>query len=122
MQACKIVNLPPHAITLASETGERTTYPSAGVARVSSTPGDLSERDFVNLDFPVYRSTTYGEVTGLPDSEIGVYYVVSALVGAALRANGIARPDVLLPGTGPNDGAIRNAAGQIEAVTRLLWY
>jgi len=124
MNACKIVNLTPHAITLASENGERTTYPSEGLARVHSVPGTLSESDYVRLNFPVYCSTTFGAVEGLPPENHNecVYYIVSALVGKALHDAGIVRTDVLLPGTGPNDGAIRNAAGQIEAVTRLLWY
>ena len=42
---------------------------------------------------------------------------MSALVGSAL---GGARPDVLCPGTGPADGAVRNDKGHIVAVTRLV--
>lgn len=42
-------------------------------------------------------------------------YIVSALVIGRVK-----RTDCVAPGTGPNDGAIRNAAGQIEAVTRLV--
>ncbi len=29
-------------------------------------------------------------------------------------------PVYVCPGTGPQDGAVRNAAGQVEAVTRLI--
>lgn len=45
----------------------------------------------------------YGEVTGLPEFEEGVYYVVSAMVRQALPG----RKDLLSPGQ-----LIRNKAGQ----------
>lgn len=45
----------------------------------------------------------YGEVTGLPEFEEGVYYVVSAMVRQALPE----RKDLLSPGQ-----LIRNEAGQ----------
>ena len=41
------------------------------------------------------------------------------MVGAALKEKGLVRPDVLVPGTGPADGAIRNEKNHIIAVTRL---
>jgi hypothetical protein len=44
-------------------------------------------------------------------------YIVSGMVLSALYGT---RPDVLAPGTGPNDGAIRDASGRIVAVTRLV--
>lgn len=113
----QIVNLTPHSITLRAADGADHTFPSAGVARVSSTPGSLAD---IGLPVPVASATTYGEVTGLPAPETGTYYVVSALVGAALRSTGSTRQDVLCPGTGPNDGAVRDEAGRIVAVTRLV--
>jgi len=54
------------------------------------------------------------------DPEPGLVYIVSAMVGAALREAGVSRPDVLCPGTGPQDGAIRDPEGRIQAVTRLI--
>jgi len=111
-----IVNLTPHAITLVN--GEvTTTIPSSGVCRVTSTPGALAD---VGLPVPVAQPTVFGEVTGLPERQDGVFLVVSGLVAAALVATGISRPDVLVPGTGPNDGAVRDEQGRITGVTRLV--
>lgn len=112
-----IINLTPHPVTLRAPDGADHTYPSAGVARVSSTPGTLAD---IGLPVPVASATVYGEIAGLPAPVAGTYYIVSALVGAALRSSGSARTDVLCPGTGPNDGAIRDDAGRIVAVTRLV--
>ena len=60
---------------------------------------------------------------GVPNTSwnIDTYYVVSGLIQSALRAQGIYRSDVLAPGTGPNDGAVRCPhTGQVRGVTRLL--
>jgi hypothetical protein len=60
------------------------------------------------------------EVEGLPPflpPEEGIFFIVSALVGAHMSVRG--RGDVLVPGTGPRDGAIRDNKGHIVAVTRL---
>jgi hypothetical protein len=118
-----------------------------GAARVTSTPGALASVD--GIPVPVASATTFGEVAGLPAPHyecgcgngaecpaafrldmagalecphyvVAAYYVVSGIVGAALRATGSTRRDVLCPGTGPNDGAVRNEAGHIVAVTRLV--
>lgn len=43
-------------------------------------------------------------------------YIVSALFAG--RVND--RPDVMYPGTGPNDGCVRDDKGQVVAVTRLI--
>lgn len=110
-----MVNLTPHPITLRASDGTDTIIPSSGVARVSSTPGVLET--ISGIPVPVAGPTTYGEVTGLPDPEPGVWYVVSAMVGAALHRT---RRDVLCPGTGPQDGAVRDDSGRIVAVTRLV--
>jgi len=112
-----LINLTPHAITLVSATGEQTILPVSGaVARVSSTPGTLEARE----GFPcvVASPTVFGEVTGLPDPKQGHAFVVSGMVGGALAGKG--RTDVYVPGTGPNDGALRNEAGHIVGVTRLV--
>lgn len=67
----------------------------------------------------VFTPDTQGEVENLPPAEDGVFLIVSGMVGDALRARGVSRPDVLVPGTGPQDGAVRNDKGHIVAVTRL---
>jgi len=62
-------------------------------------------------------------ITGLPDAQPGVTYIVSGVVAARiaeLRLAGVMdRTDVYCPGTGPQDGAIR-VNGLIAAVTRII--
>lgn len=112
-----LVNLTPHVIVLRPVEGEDVSIPPSGsVARVSSTPGAVQM--VPGIPVPVASPTTFGEIVGLPSSEEGTVFIVSGMVLAALAGKG--RSDVFGPGTGPNDGAIRNAAGQVEAVTRLI--
>lgn len=108
----KIMNLTPHPITFQTADGERTTFPSEGLARVASTPGAEIAGDF---PIPLFAAPVWGAVEGLPPPENGVLIVVSALVAGRVH-----RADVCSPGTGPADGAVRDAGGRIEAVTRLI--
>ena len=111
-----LINCTPHALTLRAATGEDTIVPPSGtVARVSSTPGALEA--VAGVPVPVAGAQTFGGVEGLPEPTPGTMFIVSALVLSALRGS---RPDVVGPGTGPNDGAIRNEKGHIIAVTRLV--
>ena len=118
-----LVNLTPHAIVLRDADGaDHVVPPSGTVARVTAHPGALSD---IGLPVPVASRTMYGAVEGLPVDRVGawdcrpeVLYIVSALVGAAVSHQ--KRDDVVCPGTGPNDGAIRDEAGRIVAVTRLV--
>lgn len=108
-----LINLTPHPIVLRSPNGEDTTIqPSGTVARVSATSGAL--QDVQGLPVPVAQPDTFGAVQGLPEPTGGTFYIVSAMVGAHVK-----RADVLMPGTGPSDGALRNEKGHIIAVTRL---
>jgi hypothetical protein len=106
----KIVNLMQHPLVIQGKDGTRMTWESDGVARVGSTPGAVEEVEGVSFAAP----TVYGEIEGLPAPKEGVIFVVSMLV--ASRAQ---RPDVVSPGTGPNDGCVREG-GQVVAVTRLI--
>jgi hypothetical protein len=108
----KFVNLTPHAINLKTSSGEvLTIVPQAPAARVSSVVGDfIGEINGV----AIHKAPVWGEVEGLPDPAPETIYIVSALV-----AGRVSRADVVSPGTGPNDGAIRKD-GQIVAVTRLI--
>jgi hypothetical protein len=110
----KLVNLTPHTIVLRAQDGAETSVEPAGaLARVHASPGELGQVDGIAV--PVAAADTYGPVEGLPEPTTGVVYLVSALVGARVRD----RADVLVPGTGPGDGAVRNDRGHIVAVTRL---
>lgn len=115
----KIINLTPHALVLQSPTGERTTLaPSGTVARVASTPG--TPRIVDGCPVPIADAQVWGSVEGVPAPEDGTLFIVSALVLGHCQE----RQDVVGPGTGPADGAIRFGdgpqKGQVEAVTRLV--
>lgn len=110
-----IINLTPHIITLQLADGSRQDILASGtVARVATVPGQLLSS---NCPVPVYSATRFGEVEGLPEPLANTVYLVSAMVAARMEGRG--RTDVLSPGTGPQDGAIREN-GQIVAVTRLI--
>lgn len=114
----RLVNYTPHAVTVCG-----VEIPSSGVARVVAAPGRCEFHIHLHPDqmVPVHGASAYDEVEGLPPSASGVFVIVSALVGAALRERGSARVlDCLCLGTGPQDGAIRNEKGQIVGVTRLV--
>lgn len=104
----KFVNLTPHTITLRIADGTDTSFPSEVVARVGSTPGE-------HVDGAIYEAPTMGELyvtssNGLirlsftkPPS--GTILIVSSIV--LQHPNLVGRRDVVSPGTGPEDGAIR---------------
>jgi hypothetical protein len=113
-----LVNLTPHPVVLRSPEGTDTILaPSGVVARVAVTPGSVGPVE----GFPclVAEPDGRGDVEGLPDPATDTFCIVSALVGDTLVAKGIHRPDVLVLGTGPKDGTIRNEQGHVVAVTRV---
>lgn len=106
----ELVNLTPHSITIRAEDGTETTIPPSGtVARVSTTDEVVGTCPITGA--PIVRRR-FGEVAGLPAE--GTPCLVSALVLSAVPG----RAGVYAPDTGPT--AIRNEAGQIIAVTRLV--
>jgi hypothetical protein len=117
------VNLTPHPIRLRVDAANTAAEPldddivvephADGPARVATTPGqEIGDLDGVAL----YSATIFGAVEGLPAPQDGTVYIVSALVGGQVQG----RTDVVQPGTGPKDGTVRNDAGHIFAVTRLI--
>jgi len=112
------INLTPHAITIRPLNGDEIVIPASGqVARVTTRNGlsDLSG----HLPVPA-QVVTYGDITGLPPFEAygpSVFYIVSGMVMSALREQDDIREDVIAPGTGPSDGAIRDERGHVVAVT-----
>jgi hypothetical protein len=118
-----ILNLTPHAITLRGPDGEDTVLepaaPKGGEPRVGNAPGvGLADHPLAGI-VAVHGPDEAGEVENLPDPQPGVFLVVSGMVGDAIQKRGIFRHDVLVPGTGPQDGAVRNDKGHIVAVTRI---
>ena len=119
----KLVNLTPHDVNLYAADGATLlrTIPASGmVARVSSTPGAAETVD--GIPVPVVGAPVWGQVEGLPAPIEGTMYIVSLIVAGRPEVSG--RPDVLRPGTGPEDAPVRvqdgPRKGQIDGVTRLL--
>lgn len=117
----KFINLTPHPINLIRADGTEMVIPprsaaEGGAARVSQTPGGrIGDADGV----PIYGSPAFGPVEGLPSPhEEETMYIVSLLMLSRPECRG--RGDVVAPGTGPTDGARRDDAGRIIAVTRLI--
>lgn len=128
----QFVNLNPHPVRLRINAANTAAEPDASdivveprrgadgkttPARVSTTPG----HEWGVFDgIPAYTNTHYGRVEGLPQQDIDsdTIYLVSALIGGRPEVRG--RTDVFIPGTGPKDGAVRTAEGQIYAVTRIV--
>ena len=78
----KLVNLTPHDIVVKTDTGTLTIPPSGTVARV-----EVAHKRKITLDVeghatPFYAAS-FGDVVGLPDSEEGTFFIVSAMVKAA---------------------------------------
>lgn len=109
-----LVNLTPHPLKFITLQGVIDLGQSGQIARVRTSAEEAGNA----AGIPVFVSS-FGTVEGLPAPQPGTIYIVSSLVQQALRANGADRPDVLSPGTGPNDSPIREN-GQIVAVTRLV--
>jgi len=103
MENIKVVNLTPHDVVVGGLHYPRT----GGVARVTELYGPETTEPF---PFPARGRSNYGEVTGLPNPQPGVVYIVSFMV-AALVPN---RSDVFCPGAEE-----RNEAGQIIGVKFL---
>lgn len=108
------INCTPHNIVFRPATGEDIIFePSGHVARVAT---KASASYCLIGGVPVHNPDEPGAVSGLPEPTEGAFLIVSALVGAALKGR---RSDLVCPGTGPEDGALRNDKGHIVAVTRL---
>lgn len=102
-----IINCTPHAIVL---NDGRVFPPSGSVARVSTSFALVAAIDGI----PTYRNEA-GQITGLPDSAPGVFYVVSAMVLDANNRAANRRADLVAPSTG-HDSTVRNEAGHIVSV------
>ena len=122
-QPTRLVNLTPHKVNIRMADGvDLVLLPEPVAARVAATSRAETSLAVVMLDgfsiggIPVAASVTEG-IVGLPEPQPGVVFVTSAIVAEAATKAG--RRDVLAPGTGPSDGAIREN-GQVVAVTRLV--
>ncbi len=107
-----MINLTPHAIVIRRADGDWTLPPSGTLARVAMQ--DAPAPDVAGVPVVTRRA---GQVIGLVRDADGIPVpcIVSAMVLAALPTG---TPNVYAPDTGPT--AIRNEAGHIVAVTRLV--
>ena len=104
-----LINLTPHELNLVDSKKVITSYPSEGVARVSSssTPVGVFEQAG---NIPLTQ-VTFGQVEGLPPPDPGVLFVVSALVRAAVPH----RRDVASPGD-----LVRDESGRVVGASSLI--
>jgi len=108
----QLVNLTQHPIVIRTEDGDIKIEPT-GLARVSQ----IKQEPVGNInDIPLFPAPVYDTVEGLPRPKTGKVYIVSGIV----LAHCAGRDDVVAPGTGPLDNAIRNEKGHIVAVTCLV--
>lgn len=84
--------------------------PSGEMARVETIETDIDTEFPPNIKV---ISREFGEVTGIPEPKPNTLYLVSSIVLSATD-----RKDVAAPDTGPT--AIRDDAGNVHAVTRLV--
>lgn len=112
-----LVNLCPHDVTFSGVIDGRpqmTTIPTSGsVCRVATE----SHQSATIGGFIPTQKQTFGDVYGLPDPALNTIYIVSGIVIQALKLQGCKRSDVIAPATGPRDNALRDAQGQILAVS-----
>ena len=102
--ATKLINLCPHDINIVDNEGNliiTLPYEEGRVARVATTEIPV-ENNTLGYPFPVVHRE-WGAVTGLPDPQPGIAYVVSAPVVSACPG----RKDIFSPGR-----LIRDANGQ----------
>jgi hypothetical protein len=111
-------NLTPHTIKIATANGEVTIAPSGSTARVAAHEEVVATVTVSGAEVLVIRRT-FGAVEGLP-ADVGPDnpVIVSSLVLEALKASGASTAGVFAPDTGRT--AIRDAAGNVVAVTRLV--
>lgn len=106
----KFINLTPHPIRVLDVRGDTHEFvPSGQVVRVGQVTHEMPEVG----EFRV-RTNQSGQISGLPEPQDGVIYLVSGFVLAAAQG----REDVLAPDTGPD--CVRDENGHIKAVRGFL--
>jgi hypothetical protein len=96
------VNLTPHPLHVIVGETTHTILPTAPPARADVTREQIGTIDAGAFHVPLFR-TTFGAITGLPEPEEGVVYLVSNIVAQAVR-----RDDVLIV-----DDMVRDGEGRI---------
>jgi len=121
----EFLNLTPHDIVFQNPDGSQVTFPKPETgkdARVDTLP--VAREAMGEIDgMAVAPYPVYGGVTNLPAFSEGYMNIVSSIVLGQAGCRG--RTDLVAPGTGPKDGAIRfpidhPQKGQVQAVTRWI--
>lgn len=102
-----LINLTPHTINFLDREGNDVCAlgPSGDVARLSTATETIGDVNGI----PVTR-TVFGPVTGLPDPQDGVGYIVSSLVASRVPD----RADVFIPAD-----SVRDSQGRIVGCRAL---
>lgn len=96
------------------------TFPPSGkVARIVSRDSHQQDTVIENIIIS-YINPGIESIVDLPEPQENTYYIVSSLVLNHLRSTGSKRKDVIAPGTGPKDGAIRDEKGNVIAITKFI--
>lgn len=105
----RIVNLTPHPLVFATDTGDVTVPPDpSGPARVAVMSDVVGSVQVDGHNIPVHH-VAYGDPTGLPEPQDGTIYVVSRVV-----ADRVGRADVMVA-----DDFVRDDQGRIVAAKAL---
>lgn len=116
-----IINLTPHAITIKLATNLYHTIEPTGLARVESkqVPYGMFQIDHDGIDIGIVK-TEFGEITGLPEPQPGVIFIVSMLVAQAAKRSDVISPDTFVNCERyPKDYTDEKLRGQINAVTQF---
>ena len=87
----KIINLTPHAVNIIKDGAIYASYPPEGIARAEQIDKKIGS---IN-NIPIY-STSFGDVTGLPESSLDTFYIVSLATAQAAQRSGRTTGDLLL--------------------------
>ena len=110
----KLLNYVQHPVNVVKN-GNTVVIESSGFAKVNEQRQFIETVDFDGIgEIDLVRNNT-DNVVGLPDPVEGVMYIVSGIV-----LKNTLRTDVIAPGTGPNNSAIRNEKGHIVGIVELV--
>lgn len=112
-----LINLTPHAIVLYPDNDPlpQIIPATSPAARVETLPG-VCILPKSALGVPLYSMPGFGAVQNLPEPQSDTMYIVSLVVAQ----NASHRSDLIVPGTGPADNAVRDADGRILGITRFI--
>jgi hypothetical protein len=114
----KIINYTPHKVNYFDEQNVcvASWEPEGEPVRVSELVNPRPNHQ-LSEEFAICAKL-YNEIKGLPESEDGIYLIVSIIVLNANKSLDYPRRDLICPDTGP-DSVVRSPEGQIIGVRRF---